>query len=100
MYVECDCNCGTACPQGKAGISSKCRIYKNAPAGDNLRRMNMPDAPANKTYICTPADGTAAYEVQATSYEFSESSGRHIFKEGEEVVANVLNVSVRRKPQG
>lgn len=56
----------------------------------------MPDT--KKTYVVTPSDGSPAYEVQATSYDFREQSGRHVFLDGEEVVANLLNVSVRRKP--
>lgn len=51
---------------------------------------------ADKTYIVEPVNGQA-YEVKAASYEFSEQTGRHLFKKGDEVVANLINVSVRVK---
>lgn len=56
-------------------------------------------AAAAKTYLVTPVSGSEpAYEVKATSYEYERETGRHVFKNGEEIVANVLNVSVRQKP--
>lgn len=54
-------------------------------------------------YIITPADGSAAYEVEAEHYTYDQTSGRHIFRSAEptdavpdpSIVANLLNVSVR-----
>lgn len=51
---------------------------------------------SKKTYIVTPSTGDAPYEVKAESYEFSETTGRHQFKNGDDLVANLLNVSVRQ----
>ena len=34
-----------------------------------------------KTYVITPHDGSPAYEIDADSYEFVETTGRHIFRE-------------------
>ena len=54
----------------------------------------------------TPVNGDSAYEITADSYEYDETSGRHIFRIGEPdgstpdttIVANVLNVSVVKQP--
>jgi hypothetical protein len=53
--------------------------------------------PETKTYICVPTDGTAPFELQAESYEFDTVSGRHLFRTGDELVGNLLNVQVRVK---
>jgi hypothetical protein len=56
----------------------------------------MPTASEN-TYVVTPVDGSPAYEVKAQSYTFDSTSHRHLFTTGDEVVANLLNVSVRKQ---
>lgn len=48
------------------------------------------------SWIIEPSAGTS-YTVTAEKYEFDTLSGRHIFSNGDEIVANLLNVSVRRK---
>jgi hypothetical protein len=57
--------------------------------------MNMPTT-AKKAYTVTPVNGEAPYEVNATKYEFSDTTGRHLFYDGDDLVANLLNVSVRQ----
>jgi hypothetical protein len=56
----------------------------------------MPTAKEN-TYIVTPVDGSGPYEVKAESYTYDSSTGHHVFSTGEEVVANLLNVNVRKQ---
>lgn len=53
---------------------------------------------AKKTYIITPTSGEAPYEVKAETYEFESTTGRHLFKTGDQLVANLINVSVREAP--
>lgn len=51
-----------------------------------------------KTYIITNASGGSSYNISAASYEYDNSTGRHIFKDEEgNIVANLLNVSVRQQ---
>jgi hypothetical protein len=53
-------------------------------------------------YKITPTSGGAPYDIQADRYVFDELSGRHLFYKGEgeneELVANLLNVSVVKQP--
>lgn len=52
-----------------------------------------------KTYIVQPASGGASYNVTADSYSYDDATGRHTFKDAEgNIVANLLNVSVRLQP--
>jgi hypothetical protein len=49
-----------------------------------------------KTYIITNASGGSSYNISAASYEYDDSTGRHIFRDADgNIVANLLNVSVR-----
>lgn len=51
---------------------------------------------ASKTYIVEPVN-SKPYEVKADSYTYDAQTGRHILKSGDEIVANLINVSVRLK---
>ena len=51
---------------------------------------------AKNTYQVKEITTNQEYQVKAESYEYDTTTGRHLFKDGDEVVANLLNVSVRK----
>lgn len=53
--------------------------------------------PATNTYSVQPVDGSPPYDIQAVTYEFDNTTGRHTFKDADgNLVANLLNVNVRK----
>lgn len=50
-----------------------------------------------KTYTVEPVDGRPSYIVQADKYEYDTVTGRHLFFNGDSLVANLINVSVRQE---
>lgn len=56
-------------------------------------------------YIITPVTGGSSYNISAARYVFDEASGRHLFyddaadPEGGNLVANLINVSVRKQSE-
>jgi hypothetical protein len=54
----------------------------------------MPTAKTETYEVRSALDNTKDL-IKADSYEFDPTTGRHIFKLGDKLVANLLNVSVK-----
>lgn len=48
-------------------------------------------------YVVEPTTGGASYQVEAESASYDNQTGAILFKNGDELVARVLNASFRKK---
>lgn len=49
---------------------------------------------AKKKYKVTNVSGSNERIIEATSYSYSEETGRHTFKDGDDIIASLVNVNV------
>lgn len=51
-------------------------------------------ATAKKKFQVSDTSGGNKRQIEAERYEFDQQSGRHLFYNGDELVANLINISV------